>query len=361
MSDSNYQWLADTGSVTAWLQALPPDAPIHLDTEFMREREFHARLALVQVRAGERRALIDPIGVEPDSLAPLVRGRHLVMHGCSEDLEVLYQNTGLLPARLEDTQIAAALAGDALQCSYQRLVDTWLGVALPKGETRTDWLQRPLSPEQLHYAAQDVEYLPELAERLRERLAGLDRLEWWREECARMLDEAAVQPALEDLWRQVKGSGRLDAPARSALQALAAWRENQARTRNRARGFVVRDADLLTLAQQRPASRNQLKQLELHPALIRRHGDALLEVLAGVDPGDAPPAPPPPPDRDQRALIKRLRAEVTRRAGELELAPEVLMRRRWLEALVRDPEQVPAALQGWRRWLITEPLLELMA
>lgn len=358
---ADYQWLNSAAALNDWLARQAPDEVLYLDTEFMRERVFWPQLALVQIKTGRELVLVDPVDLDGETLAALVRGRHLVMHGCSEDLEVLWYATGALPERIGDTQVAAALTGSALQSGYQRLVSDWLDVELPKGATRTDWLQRPLSAEQLQYAVHDVEYLAPLAERLYERLQARGRLGWWQEECARILREATRVPAAEDQWRQVKGAGRLPPEQRAVLQSLAAWREEQARERDLPRGFVIRDQDLLLLADKQPDSLAALRGLNLHPALVRRDGERLLSRIRAADPAHPPPAPAPPPDPEQKALIKRLRAEVSARARDLELEPEVLMRRRWLEALVRDPDQVPEPLNGWRRPLVTEPLLELMA
>lgn len=358
---ADYQWLDSDAALQDWLAGLDPDEPLYLDTEFMRERVFWARLALIQIKTARELVLIDPLCLETSTLTELVADRHMVMHGCSEDLEVLWQTTGRLPARIGDTQIAAALTGSDLQCGYQRLVADWLGIELPKGATRTDWLQRPLSTEQLRYAVQDVEYLAPLADCLYERLREQDRVAWWQEECARMLEEATRAPVAAELWRRVKGAGKLPPDQRAVLQSLAAWREEQARARNLPRGFVIRDDDLLQLADRKPDSPTALRGLGLHPAVIRRDGEALVEHIGAADFDHPPPAPAAPPDHAQRTLIKRLREEVAARARALNLEPEVLMRRRWLEALVRDPDSIPEALNGWRRTVITEPLLELMA
>ena len=360
-TSADYQWLDSDTALRAWLAGLEPQTPLYLDTEFMRERVFWAQLSLVQINTGREMVLIDPLQVSIELLTELVAGRHLVMHGCSEDLEVLWQSTGRLPASIGDTQVAAALTGSALQSGYQRLVSDWLGIELPKGATRTDWLQRPLSAEQLRYAVQDVQYLAPLAERLHERLHEQGRLSWWQEECARMLREATRTPEATELWRQIKGAGKLPPDQRAVVQSLAAWRDEQARARNLPRGFVIRDQDLLQLAERKPASTGELRGMGLHPAMIRRDGEALLARIQAADFDHPPPAPAGPPDRAQRTLIKRLREEVGAKARALGLEPEVLMRRRWLEALARDPETIPEPLTGWRRELITEPLLELMA
>ncbi|MFC6330332.1 ribonuclease D, partial [Alloalcanivorax gelatiniphagus] len=208
-TEMSYLWCESTDAIAEWAAALPAGAPLYLDTEFMRERTYYPRLALVQVHDGQAIRLIDTTRVAAADLATALAGRVLVMHACSEDLEALATFTGDYPARVEDTQIAAALTGEDMQMSYQRLVEDRLGVSLPKGATRTDWLKRPLSEEQLRYAVDDVKYLIEVAEGLREQLARLGRLDWWHEECERLRQDALRRAAPGDAWRQVKGAGAL--------------------------------------------------------------------------------------------------------------------------------------------------------
>lgn len=360
--DAGYQWLDRPADVHALAESLPGDLPLYIDTEFMRERTFWPRLALVQVNTGEEIMLVDPVALpDGEPLRQLLSGRLLYLHGCSEDMEALHRATGDMPARVLDTQIAAALTGEDLQCGYQRLVEQILGITLDKEAQRSDWLRRPLSGKQLHYAAQDVEHLPELVAVLSERLARLGRTAWWQEECQRLLEDVRRQPAPEDAWRKVKGAAGLPPHTLGVLQALAAWRDSAARERDLPRGFVIRDNDLLTLAREQPASAADLGRLGLHAAQVRRDGE---RILALVEQGRAsePPRPlPGPPSAEQRQLVKRLRQRVAQCARELSVEPEVLMRRRWLEALVRDPQRIPAALSGWRRPVVTEPVLELLS
>ena len=154
-----YIWCDSTDSLRDWADGLAPDQPLYLDTEFMRERTYYPRLALVQVHDGEHIRLIDTTRVDPPALVPLFAERPLIMHACSEDLEALASFAGAYPERVRDTQIAAALTGEDMQVGYQRLVESRMGVSLAKGATRTDWLKRPLSEEQLLYAEDDVKYL----------------------------------------------------------------------------------------------------------------------------------------------------------------------------------------------------------
>ena len=378
----SYRWIDQNPPLADLNARLPADQPLFLDTEFMRERTFWPQLALVQVnttpdaapavaagqggeqggeQAGEHVWLIDtPALGDAAALRELLAGRTLVMHACSEDIEALKVFTGETPARIRDTQIAAALTGFDLQCSYQRLVRELTGTELAKDATRTDWLRRPLSENQLSYARDDVVWLPLMTQILTERLTALGRLGWWEEECDRLLRNAVaeVDPALS--WRQVKGAGNLEGVALARLVALARWRDAMARERDLPRGFVIRDPALLALAQAGPTSRDQLADLDLHPSLVRRDGDTLLALLREGEQQTPPPALPGPPDPAQRQLIKQLRARVTEIGKDMGLEPEILMRRRWLEAMVREPGTVPEPLTGWRHDPVARPLLEML-
>ncbi|EKF73461.1 ribonuclease D [Alcanivorax hongdengensis A-11-3] len=353
-------WCESTEAVRQWQQQLPPGCPLYLDTEFMRERTFWPKLALVQVHDGQSIRLIDTPQVDAAAMSPLFADHTLVMHACSEDLEAIAAFSGAYPAAIEDTQIAAALSGEDMQLGYQKIVQMLLGVELPKGATRTNWLKRPLSDEQLHYAEDDVKYLPEVTAILRERLDTLGRRHWWQEECQRLLDQARRPSLPEKAWRQVKGAAYLQGQSLAVLAELAAWRDAMARQRDLPKSFVVKDAQLLELANSRRQDRGALADAGLHPKVIRRDGDTLLSLMArGRE--QTPPAPlPGPPDARQKKLAKALRGRVAHIAADLNLKPDVLMRRRWLEALIRHPDRIPEPLTGWRQSLVTDALLEML-
>ncbi|MED5238882.1 MAG: ribonuclease D [Pseudomonadota bacterium] len=355
-----YLWCDTNDAIGSWLDSLAPGSPMYLDTEFMRERTFWPELALVQVHDGDAIRLIDTPRITPAALAPLFRQHTLVMHACSEDLEAIASYTGAYPAAIEDTQIAAALTGEDMQLGYQKVVQMLLGVELPKGATRTNWLKRPLSEEQLHYAEDDVKYLPQVTSILRERLTALGRMDWWQEECDRLLAQASREELPEDAWRGVKGAGLLPDDARAVLSVLAPWRNRMARERNLPKSFVIKDAQLLDLARARGGHRGILADVGLHPKSIRRDGEALLALIAEGQQVAPPPPLPGPPDAHEKKMAKALRSKVGQVADQVGLKPDVLMRRRWLESLIRNPERVPEPLTGWRNAIITQPLLELL-
>jgi ribonuclease D len=343
---------------------------VALDTEFVRERTFFPRLGLVQVADERRVDLVDPLAV-PD-LGPLrellvAPGTLKVVHSASEDLEVFYRATGVLPRPLFDTQIAAGLAGLPAGASYQRLVTEALGVELFKGETRTDWLARPLSEAQLAYAAEDVAYLLPLYQNVRQRLADLGRLEWALEDSRALLDESRFDPDPDDAHRRVRGAGRLDRRGLQVLQSLASWRDREARRRDLPRGFLLRDELLIALASRRPKTARDLQRLpSLDPRQAARDGATWLDLVRRALERPESDLPPEParlqPTAEVRSLETALREIVRRRAVELAIPPELLASRRTLDAVLRstfldhDPA-LPDELRGWRREIVGEELL----
>ena len=251
-----------------------------VDTEFVRERTWRADLGLVQVSDGKKVWLVDPLKTGPlHPLSGLFENQSVIkiLHAPSEDLDVLLYTTGSVPDPLFDTQTACSMLGQSLQMGYHKTVEWLLGLAIDKGETRSNWCKRPLRPAQLHYAALDVCLHPMMQRQLRAQLEALGRIEWLAEDCTRLLTRAQTTPDPAMAWKRINGSGRLDAVALAILQALATWRDREAERRNLARGFVIKDNDLLTIANRQPRSLDELLGLEIwHPKAIQRNGQTVV-------------------------------------------------------------------------------------
>ncbi|GAC1699442.1 MAG: ribonuclease D [Steroidobacteraceae bacterium] len=334
---------------------------IALDTEFLRERTYRAQLCLVQVADGDSAACIDPLALT--DLQPLAAvlgapGVTKVMHASRQDLEVLLPVAGLTRP-VFDTQIAAGLMGLPAQIGYAELVRRLLGKELSKAHTRADWSRRPLPPEQIEYALDDVRYLLPLAQLLQEQLARLGRLEWLAEELAALGDASSLTIDPEAAWLRIRGLRDLD-PARARLaRALGAWRERNALEHDRPRGWILDDAVLREIVMQVPRTLESLTKLPQMPAgLVRRRGDELLACVAAAQVSDPPPAlaARARPDPSKAARVKKLSTVSLAVASELNLVPEVLATRRDLEQLA-DGRRDGALLSGWRRAILGERLL----
>jgi ribonuclease D len=354
--------IADASTLRATMDAWPAGAPIALDTEFVRERTYYPRLCLIQLASENQLALVDPLAIEdPGPLLALLcdPARTKLLHAARQDIEVLLPLTRVPPAPVFDTQLAAALIGFPAQVGYGELVRQLLGIELSKDHARTDWARRPLSPEQLAYAADDVRYLPALAALLEDRLAAAGRRGWMEEDSAAFTDLALYRVEPTQAWRRLKGLERLDPAEQGAIRALAQWREERAMERDLPRGWVLPDAALFEIARVRPRTREALSRLASVPrGAAMRAADEILAVVAGqagIEEAavvDTRVRPGP----DQLRQLKALQARLIGIAAELGIQPEVLATRRDLTALLRGERDV-AVLSGWRRVTVGELLL----
>ena len=338
---------------------------IGIDTEFVRERTWRADLGLVQISEGERVWLVDPL--QTGSLEPLAAildnpSMVKILHAPSEDLDVLLYTVKAVPDPLFDTQIACAMLGESLQMGYHKTVEWLLDLTVDKGETRSNWLARPLRPAQLHYAALDVCLLPMMRRLLLSRLQDLGRQEWLEEDCARLLKKAQTPANPEDSWKRVSGHNRLNGTELAILQSLTTWRDKQAEARNLARGFVIKDAALMTIASQQPDSLEALSALGVwHPKAVLRNGHMLISIIEKVlDEGKTAQAPDSL-QPEHKKLMGDMRSWVQEKATELTVDPALLASRRELEALILTPsgEALPERFLGWRKDIITQRLVEL--
>ena len=334
---------------------------IALDTEFMRERTYYPQLCLVQVATDRTICCVDPIGAQDmEAVWQTLMPASWVVHSGRQDIEVIYQAAGRLPAGLFDTQVAAALLGFQPQLGYAALVSELFDVHLAKSHTRADWSRRPLAPELIEYAAEDVEHLLPAADRLTERLVAAGRLEWALEDSAGLLDKTLYRPQPDEAIRRLKGARRLSGRALATATRLAAWREREAEQRDRPRQWILGDAVLLSLATTAPDSRAALNRIEGLPAgAIRRVGDELLEMVAATADDARETAPAPRPDERHRQRLAAMQERVSAAASELGVLPEVIASRKELTAALFG-ERSLRVLRGWRRTLIGNDLLQML-
>lgn len=338
-------------------------APIALDTEFIRERTYYPQLALVQASQGHGEVLIDPVALpDPGAFGPILQGPTLkLMHSPGEDLQAVRRGWGVLVEPIFDTQVAAALCGLGAGLGYQALVNSVLGVQLDKGETRSDWLRRPLSDSQCRYAAEDVRYLHALHADLDARLDALGRRAWLAEECARMVDAARGDAPDPHPHLSMRSAQRLPPEAQARVRRLLLWREQAARRSDRPRGWILDNELVVLLAQRPPARREDFEQrLDAHPKAPKKQRGELWDLLASPltpEERDIPLAREDDPSL--REPLKRMQAAVAERAAALGLPEGLLASRRHLETLLSTRDW-PAALDGWRRELLEARLLPLL-
>ncbi len=354
-------WIDDADALRARLAHRP--RRIGVDTEFIRERTYWPKLALVQI-ALERDGGIDILLVDSlapginDALASILRDTATlkIMHSPSEDLVAFKHVCSTLPQPLFDTQLAAALAGIGGGMGYQKLVESITGVALPKGETRSDWLRRPLSPAQLEYAADDVRHLFELHDVLESMLDKTGRGEWLAADAERTLAQAGADAMEAWPHLSVRGAQFLDPAAQHRLIRLLRWRERYARESDRPRGWIVDNELAILLARDAFSDPGELQTLlDRHPKAPRKLTDAIWHALATAQPDEAAAPDARVAEKRDKQRLRQLQDAVAARSLELGLPEGLLASRRHLEGLL-DHGTWPDALAGWRRELL-EPVL----
>jgi ribonuclease D len=345
---------------------------VALDTEFLREKTYRARLCLVQVATEDEVFVIDALaGLDLGGLAQLVADKsvEIVVHAGRQDFDLLFEDFNVVPRRVFDVQVAAGFAGFGASLSLGRLVEDIVGQKLEKGETYTDWCRRPLTTAQLHYAANDVQWLLPAADILRDKLRALGRVEWVTEELGSLEDARSYGTDPEEAWRKVSGRGTLSARQTAVLKAVARWREETAARRNIPRSWVVKDPTLVEIARRAPKSVPTLKGIRgLNAREADRSGrDLLGAVAAGLE---APPIPTPrqPPKEilvRTRMLSGLADAVVRARCERAGIATEVVTTRGEIEMLIASvlsngaKPDAHRLLTGWRRELVGDAVVAL--
>jgi ribonuclease D len=360
--------ISTTAELEAVADRLRHEPYITIDTEFMRERTYWAKLCLVQLAGAREAVAVDTLapGIDLRPLLDLLADRTVlkVFHACRQDLEIFQKLMGgRLPEPVFDTQIAAMVCGFGEEVAYETLVNRLAKAKLDKSSRFTDWSRRPLSSAQLAYALADVTHLRVIYEKLKKRIEAAGRLEWVEEETRYLLDPELYVTRPEDAWRRLKVRSR--EPRFIALvQHLAAWRERKAQARDLPRNRVIRDDLLLELAAQRPRDDEALRRLDR----INLDKESMREVLGIVEQvfeipeADLPQlTAPPPPVKGLGPTVDLLRVLLKQCADESDVAQRLIATAAELEALAQDDTADIPALHGWRRELFGNRALELKA
>lgn len=349
-----------------------------LDTEFMGEGRYRTLLCLIQIVVpdGDRTRIevIDPLAGELDTsaLAAVLAdpGVEVVVHAGRQDVALIRRGFATEVSNVFDTQVAAGFAGLAAQASYNSLLSELLGVRVEKSASFTRWDRRPLSPEQLGYAREDVVHLLELADELKRRLSDSGRLEWAHQECV-AIAEASDERDVDAIFARLPRVRGLRSEPQGVARELVEWRERTAASQDRPVQTVLNDAALVEIAKRRPSSLRELEQIRgVNDGTLRRFGR---EVLTAVTDGrqrttegltDEPR--PPSPSPEDASAIPLCEALVRARVREAGLAYELVASRADLQAVVstwrHERREAPVrTLGGWRRELVGAELLDLLS
>lgn len=287
-------YISTTDELVAFCERVSKARVLAVDTEFLREKTYHPRLCLVQVASKDECAAIDPLLI--DDLGPLVRlledeSVTKVFHASSQDLEVLYDGLGCVTSPVFDTQLAAAFLGLRQQMSYGALVEAYTGIHLAKAEALTDWSRRPLDPEQLTYAEDDVRYLPGIYERMVARLVECDRLSWVLPEMDALTDRSRLVRDPSEAYLRLKRSSTLTRRQLAIAREVCAWRELSASRRDLPRKWVLTDEVIVEICRRAPGDEDRLRRVRGAEQLSQRDCDEILAAVGrgcSVAPEDCP-------------------------------------------------------------------------
>ncbi|HET7483249.1 MAG TPA: ribonuclease D [Actinomycetota bacterium] len=364
--------IRDQGSLDRMVAGARAAGRFGIDTEFMRERTYRARLCLVQLNVAGTIVLVDPLEeVDLAPLADLIAAPEVevILHAGRQDLELFYERFGAVPQRVFDVQIAAGFAGFGSSLSYGRLVESVLGAKIEKGESYTDWCRRPLSDAQLAYAADDVRYLIDAADALERELAEKNRLDSIRAEMAALEREETFAVDPERAYLRVGGRGALSGKQLGILREIARWREETASRRDVPRGWIVKDQTLIEIARRQPGSLDALKDVRgMNAKEAERSGRAILAAIkagregGAIEKGRAP-------SRSAQARVKMISgmvdALIRARCEAADVATDLVATRAEVEAVLLDlfagtlDESKHRVLQEWRRDLVGDAILGL--
>ena len=355
--------VADDTGFAALVDELSEAEAYGLDAEFHGESSYYPRLAVLQVATPTRAAVVDATLVDVRPLRTILEGPGLmVAHAGEQDLQVLLRATGAIPARMLDTQIAAGFLGFGSP-SLLKLVSELLGVRLEKGARMSDWFKRPLTPEQITYAAADVLHLLDLRAVLEERLTAAGRLQWAYEECER--HRRVRQPDVTAAWWRVKGFRQLRGRSRGVAQELAAWRETAAMAADKPARRILADEALMLLAERPPRSARDMPTSRFFDArrLSAEHLEGMMAAVArGLE--LRPEELRLPPDTDLpphlQPLAALLSAWIAQQARDASIDLALVATRTDIETFLRRvPEN--RLERGWRADLVGSTVGRIMA
>lgn len=362
------EYISNQENLDAFVRRAASSAVLAIDTEFLREKTYYAKLCLLQLATDTEVAVVDPFAVDDLMvLVPLMEDQSIVklFHAGHQDLEILYRTLGVLPSPLFDTQVAAALLGHTLQIGYGPLVHSLCGVALKKSDSFTDWSRRPLSESQLDYAADDVVYLPRMYRIMVERLEAKGRLAWLDNDFSAMADPANYIVDVRQRFKRLKRVGQLSRRQLSAAREVATWREVTAQQRDLPRKWVLTDEQVIEACRREARTIDELFMVRgVRERLTTRDARAVVaEIVCGLD---LPPDQWPELDKPLRsepnvdAQVDLMEALVRQRAKENDIALQTLASRSELAAVARGYTEDADVLKGWRGAMVGRELNELL-
>ena len=364
-----FQFIQHQQDLTPVLEKMDRNEVYGLDTEFIKVDTLWPKLGVFQINVENNVYLLDGTTLDlTEFWNKLFRAQQNVFHACSEDIDLIYhyaQHKTL--NNVFDTQVGMSFLGHGLQVSYQNALKQMLDVDIDKGETRSNWLARPLSPAQLSYAANDVLYLMNLSEKVKQELESKSLLHFALEDCQHLTQEIATETPLHLLYQDI-GNYRHSRRQLMQLQQLAVWREQMVKALNTPRSFILKNSSMIDLVEKNPKNAFQLSGVkDIRQNVVREHGKTILDLVKFLpEQADWPLRMARPIRHSSKDVGEKIDHLIQNVVNETSIPKEVLMRKKWMNALHQhvvfhnDEQDLPDYLLGWRYDLLTQPLIQLL-
>lgn len=364
-----FQFIQQQQDLTPVLEKMDRNEVYGLDTEFIKVDTLWPKLGVFQINVENNVYLLDGTTLDLSEFwNKLFRAQQNVFHACSEDIDLIYhyaQHKTL--NNVFDTQVGMSFLGHGLQVSYQNALKQMLDVDIDKGETRSNWLARPLSPAQLSYAANDVLYLMNLSEKVKQELDSKLLLHFALEDCQHLTQEIATETPLHLLYQDI-GNYRHSRRQLMQLQQLAVWREQMVKALNTPRSFILKNSSMIDLVEKNPKNAFQLSGVkDIRQNVVREHGKTILDLVKFLpEQADWPLRMARPIRHSSKDVGEKIDHLIQNVVNETSIPKEVLMRKKWMNALHQhvvfhnDEQDLPDYLLGWRYDLLTQPLIQLL-
>ncbi|OEC92314.1 ribonuclease D [Acinetobacter sp. YK3] len=364
-----FQFIQQQQDLAVLLSQMEQCSVYALDTEFIKVDTLYPKLGVCQINLNGQILLLDGAALDLTSFWPKIfAAQQNIFHACGEDIDLIYHYADQKPLNnVFDTQIAMAFLGHGLQVSYQNALKTCLNIDIEKDQTRSDWLARPLSQEQMSYAANDVLYLTKLADTLKNDLKVKGLYQYVLEDCQNLTKEIAMETPLAELYTDI-GNYRHSRRELMQLQQLSIWREQITKALNQPRSFILRNGTMIDLVEKNPRNTFQLAKIkDIRPNVVREHGKTILDLLKFLPPeNEWPLRMARPIKNNSKEVAPKIDALIANVVLQTGIPKEVLLRKKWMNAIYEqvvfhlDEQSLPSYLMGWRYDILTQPLITLL-
>ncbi|WP_096911134.1 MULTISPECIES: ribonuclease D [Acinetobacter] len=364
-----FQFIQQQQDLAVLLKQMEQCSVYALDTEFIKVDTLYPKLGVCQINLNGQILLLDGAALDLSHFWPKIfAAQQNIFHACGEDIDLIYHYADQKPLNnVFDTQIALAFLGHGLQVSYQNALKTCLNIEIEKDQTRSDWLARPLTQEQMCYAANDVIYLSKLADALKTDLKAKGLYQYVLEDCQNLTKEIAMETPLAELYTDI-GNYRHSRRELMQLQQLSIWREQITKALNQPRSFILRNSTMIDLVEKNPRNNFQLARIkDIRPHIVREHGKTILDLLKFLPPEEEWPLRMVKPIKsNSKEVAPKIDALIERVVLQTGIPKEVLLRKKWMNAIYEhvvfhlDEQSLPSYLMGWRYDILTQPLIALL-